>query len=60
MSKDQIKALRLRLGLTQDKFAALIGLEGRSMVCRLERGSRKPTGTMTVLLKRIESETLSK
>jgi DNA-binding transcriptional regulator YiaG len=53
------RLLRLRAGLTQEDFAALLGVD-RSAVAKWERGTRAPRGTVLsayhALLARLEGE----
>lgn len=44
-----IKAMRRASGLTQEKFAAQLGID-RSHLSRLERGEREPIGPLKLLL----------
>ena len=37
MTKEEFKALRLKLGMTQEKIAPLLGIE-TSAVCKMEKG----------------------
>ena len=50
-----VKAVRAKLGLSQDKFAAAFGVSART-VRKWEQGERRPTGAARVLLKVIERE----
>ncbi len=53
--KDQIKELRQRLGLSQYKFAELVGVT-RNYVYYLERGERKPIKTLKILMNCLEQK----
>lgn len=55
----QIKKLREKLGITQMKFAELLGVT-RIHVNYLEKGTRSPSKTMCRLLNCIEREHKSK
>jgi transcriptional regulator with XRE-family HTH domain len=54
MNAEHIKKLRLRLGLTQEEFAIRLGLQTRSAICHLERGSKVAKGSLLELLKIME------
>lgn len=41
-SPDRVKAIRIRLGLTQEDFATKLGVDG-NMVSRWETGKSEPT-----------------
>jgi len=49
-SKSEVKAVRAKLGLSQNKFAALLGISP-STLKNWEQGRRHPTGAAKVLLK---------
>jgi transcriptional regulator with XRE-family HTH domain len=53
MSSEQVRALRSRLGLSQQKFAALLGFTFVS-VNRWENGSTRPSLTSAALLEILE------
>lgn len=50
-----VKAIRTKLGLSQDGFAATFGVSAKT-VRKWEQGERRPTGAARVLLKVIERE----
>lgn len=50
-----VKALRDKLRLSQDKFASAFGVSAKT-VRKWEQGLRRPTGAARVLLKVIEQE----
>jgi len=50
-----VKAIRERLGLTQARFAALIGVSGRTLQ-NWEQGRRRPEGPAKALLRVVERE----
>lgn len=52
MTPDDIKALRAKLGLTQAKLAAKVGVT-LGAVQHWEAGIRKPSGSAVKMLKRI-------
>jgi DNA-binding transcriptional regulator YiaG len=60
MTPETIKALRRRLGMTQEEFAHEVGLETRGAVARLESTdpgvNRAPTGPLLRLLERLWEE----
>jgi putative transcriptional regulator len=48
--KNEVTAARARLGLSQNKFAALLGISSGTLK-NWEQGRRRPTGPAKVLLK---------
>ncbi len=48
--RNEVTAIRARLGLSQNKFAALLGISS-STLKNWEQGRRRPTGAAKVLLK---------
>ena len=52
----EVRAIRDRTGLSQDKFAMLIGVKP-STLRNWEQGRRKPTGPARALLRILESDT---
>jgi putative transcriptional regulator len=52
---DDVKAIRLRLGLTQEAFAARYGFSVET-IRNYEQGHRRPTGPARVLLRVIATE----
>ena len=44
------REMRMKLGLSQQKMAELLGYNTRSMICRLESGSRDITPRMTLTM----------
>jgi DNA-binding transcriptional regulator YiaG len=60
MRPEQIKAARMRLGLTQQQLAELLEVP-KNTLARWERGVMKPVGaTLELALKAIEIERLKK
>jgi DNA-binding transcriptional regulator YiaG len=57
MNPREIRALRERLGMTQQQFAFRLGLATRGAVTRLENGTRKPTGPVAELLRLLDQIT---
>lgn len=55
MKPREILSLRQRLGLTQERFAHLIGVS-REAVTHWESGIRKPSGPAVMLLKQIREK----
>ncbi len=51
----EVKAIRERLGVSQDKFAMILGVSKRT-VENWEQGRRHPTGAARSLLKIVESD----
>lgn len=51
----EIKALRERLGVSQEKFAILLGVSRRTLE-NWEQGRRHPTGPARSLLRLVESD----
>ncbi|MBA2469377.1 MAG: helix-turn-helix domain-containing protein [Chloroflexia bacterium] len=56
LTRESIKALRRRLGLTQPQFAARIGCTAQA-VSYWERGARTPTGLYAQAIRRLMAET---
>ena len=50
MTPDEIKAARLRLGMTQAELAQALGYAHKQSVSDLERGVMKPSKTVLILL----------
>lgn len=50
-----VRAIRAKLGLSQDKFAATFGVSAKT-VRKWEQGTRRPTGPARVLLYVIDRE----
>jgi putative transcriptional regulator len=57
-SEPDVKAIRKNVGFTQSKFAALIGVNVRTLQ-NWEQGHRHPTGPAKVLLKLVKSDPMS-
>jgi putative transcriptional regulator len=57
-SEPDVKAIRKNVGFTQSKFAALIGVNIRTLQ-NWEQGHRHPTGPAKVLLKLVKSDPMS-
>tara|TARA_B100001540_G_scaffold311825_1_gene331898 strand:- start:1494 stop:1793 length:300 start_codon:yes stop_codon:yes gene_type:complete len=51
----EVKAIRERLGVSQDKFAMILGVSRRT-VENWEQGRRHPTGAARSLLKIVEAD----
>ena len=47
----EFKMMRQRLGLSQNDMAKLLGYTTRSMICRIETGSRLVTPRMALTMK---------
>lgn len=56
MSPKKIKEIRQAFGMSQQEFAAALGLETKGHVSRLESGKRPPTGPLLKLLERLARE----
>ncbi|WP_019529047.1 NadS family protein [Dasania marina] len=54
-AEPQVKAIRERLGVSQDKFAVLLGVSKRTLE-NWEQGRRHPTGAARSLLKIVEAD----
>ena len=52
----EVRAIRERTGLSQDKFATLIGVKS-STLRNWEQGRRRPTGPAKALLRILEADT---
>lgn len=55
MTPEEIKVLRIKLGLTQEKFASKLGISF-STVNRWENGASKPSGLAIYRMKELEKE----
>ncbi len=55
MTPDEIRDLRLRLGLSQEALARRMGVS-MNTVARWEGGSRRPSGPAILLLQRMAKE----
>lgn len=55
IEEPQVKAIRTKIGMTQNKFAALIGVSQRTIE-NWEQGRRHPTGPARALLKIVEAD----
>ena len=53
---DRIREVRIALGKTQDEFGDMLGVTSNS-VARWERGGRKPSQTVLLLIQRIVTDT---
>jgi len=53
MQPDEVKAIRRKLGLTQNDLADILrlGIDGARVVRHWEMGTRNPSGPVRVLLK---------
>ena len=51
----EVKAIRERMGVSQDKFAMILGVSKRTVENR-EQGRRHPTGAARSLLKIVEAD----
>ena len=51
----EVRAIRVKIGMTQNKFAALIGVSQRTLE-NWEQGRRHPTGPARALLKIVEAD----
>lgn len=51
----EVKALRERIGVSQDKFAMLLGVSKRTLE-NWEQGRRQPTGAARSLLRIVEAD----
>jgi len=51
----EVRSIRVKIGMTQNKFAALIGVSQRTIE-NWEQGRRHPTGPARALLKIVEAD----
>jgi putative transcriptional regulator len=51
---EEVKKVRKSLGLTQDRFAAIVG-EGLAAVQSWEQGARRPNGSASKLIRMLKS-----
>ena len=52
---ERIRALRKRLGMTQDDFAAALGYSRKQSVSDLENGKMEPSGPAAELLRHLDA-----
>ena len=53
MAKEQIKAIRVSLGMTQEEFAESLGVK-QAAVSHWEQGLRRPSGSAELLIKQLQ------
>ncbi len=51
MDGNEFRSMRNRMGLSQNDMAKLLGYTSRSMICRIETGSRTVTPRMALTMK---------
>ena len=54
-AEPEVRAIRMKIGMTQSKFAALIGVSPRTLE-NWEQGRRSPTGPAIALLKIVDAD----
>ena len=54
-AEPEVRAIRIKIGMTQSKFAALIGVSSRTLE-NWEQGRRHPTGPARALLKIVDAD----
>ena len=54
MTGKQIKALRLRRGWSQTQLAAVLGVNDKGRISKIETGKRKPTAVILAALRLLE------
>ncbi|HFB67110.1 MAG TPA: helix-turn-helix domain-containing protein [Aeromonadales bacterium] len=54
-NEPEVRAIRMKIGMTQNKFAALIGVSRRTLE-NWEQGRRYPTGPARALLKIVAAD----
>lgn len=55
MNADKFKAIREKIGLTQEELAKLLGLSGRKPVSHFETGFRKPSPLIQAIMSLLDS-----
>ncbi len=60
MTPDEIRTLRDALQMTQQEFAARLGLKTRGAVSKLEGGSMEPKGPLLQLLRLLSEQQAAK
>lgn len=60
MTGKEIKRIRLRLGLTQKKFAPLIGLKSYHWLSKLENGKAQISGHTEIICKHLRESLVDK
>ena len=50
LTPHDFRAMRIKLGLSQQKMAEMLGYTTRSMICHLESGNRDITPRMTITM----------
>lgn len=59
MSKDEIRKIRLALGMSQTEFADAVGVN-QATVSLWESGLRSPSGSATILIRQIQASKKSR
>lgn len=54
-AEPEVRSIRMKIGMTQNKFAALIGVSQRTIE-NWEQGRRHPTGPARALLKIVDAD----
>ncbi len=55
MSAEEIKRIRLKLGLSEERFAELFGLSGVAVVADIEAGAVQPANIIITMLSLLDT-----
>lgn len=50
MKSNELKKIRLKLGLSQEQLAELLGMSSKQSICNIETGSRNPGDLVGIIL----------
>ncbi len=56
MSPEEFKKIRVRLDLTQEELAEILGVAGKNPVSRYELGERNPSSLMQAVMSILDSQ----
>jgi transcriptional regulator with XRE-family HTH domain len=50
VKSNELKRIRLKLGLTQEQLAELLGMSSKNTICNIEIGNRNPGDLVGIIL----------
>jgi DNA-binding XRE family transcriptional regulator len=50
VKSNELKRIRLKLGMTQDQLAELLGMSSKNTICNMEVGTRNPGALVGIML----------
>ncbi len=50
LNSNEVKKIRLKLGLTQEQLANLLGMSSKQTICNIEIGTRNPGDLVGIIL----------